>query len=206
LKLARDGHSLGGADSLWRHPERCSEPAGPLPALLPRYLITGQEAWGSEVLAQGLDHLEDRWRGEGPPSRRATTSTRGRSGRSGGARTTDAPTRARHPAAAWRRQEEPSSRPAAPLVGCPASGGQDMAWLRGNPPAIPGRTLGGAGPAERGKRPDQTSMRALSSHCCIIDQARPIVEVPEVAKHPCLGGAVPFPRRRGSGPTAGRRG
>ena|SRR5215211_4769376 len=46
----------------------------------------------------------------------------------------------RHLAAAWHPQGNPVPGWQHPWWRGPAARGQDMAWLRGNPPAIPGRT------------------------------------------------------------------
>ena len=88
---------------------------------------------------------------DGLPSPHATTSTRGRSGRSAGARTTPAPTTAPHPAVAWPPQSEPSSKLAAHLGRGRAARREDVAWFGGNTPAMPWRTLGRAVPASPGK-------------------------------------------------------
>jgi hypothetical protein len=93
----------------------CSGAAIPGAASLAPYLAAGWEVGGGEVHARRLDRLEERWTVDGLPSRYATTSTRGRSGRSAGAGTTPAPTTAPHPAVAWPHRPEPSSMPAAHL-------------------------------------------------------------------------------------------
>jgi hypothetical protein len=68
------------------------------------------------VPARRLDPLEGRPTVDGPPSRRAPTSRRGRSGPAAGLRTTPAPTTARYPGAVAPLQVEPSSSPPARLV------------------------------------------------------------------------------------------
>ena len=114
---------------------------------------------------------------DGLPSRHATTSTRGRSGRSAGARTTPAPTTAPHPAVAWPPQSEPSSKLAAHLGRGRAARREDVAWFGGNTPAMPWRTLGRAVPASPGKPRWQAPTEVSCSHCCIIDWATRSVDV-----------------------------
>jgi hypothetical protein len=59
---------------------------------------------------------------------------------------------------------------------CPASRREDIAWLGGDPSAMPRRTPGHAVPASRGKRPFAAPTQAWSSHPCIIDWAVGSVE------------------------------
>jgi hypothetical protein len=109
---------------------------------------------------------------DGLPSRHATTSTRGRSGRSAGARTTPAPTTAPHPAVAWPPQSEPSSKLAAHL------GARSSRQARRRSPVrrqYAGHAMADARPC--GSRlAGQTTLAGADggnlgcSHCCIIDR------------------------------------
>jgi hypothetical protein len=107
------------------------------------------------------------------PSRRAPTFTCRHSGRSAGARTTPAPTTAQDPAVTWPIRDPAPGRQHS-WGRRPAARGQDVARLGGHLPAVPGRPLGRAVPASRGKRHEQASTQAL--HPCRIGRAARSVE------------------------------